>query len=156
LRGKVQKTFIAKIRALWGHHGALTYSELIQRMAELVLKKIDPAQPTKPNKSPGAREVRIQDVQISGVSAGFDLTPPPEFVTPKTRAIPKSAQRQIWQRDAGRCTHLFSNSGTRCESRFALEIDPIIPWSRGGSHEPQNLRLLCRAHHQQRTLKAAS
>lgn len=48
-------------------------------------------------------------------------------------------------RDGGRCTWV-GPSGRRCGATYHLEIDPIVPFARGGGHEPSNLRVLCRAH----------
>jgi hypothetical protein len=141
----------------------MDYSGLIQKMAETVLKKIDPARPTKTVKSPGAREVAPEAADELTIKtepsvdsrAPFEvtqeLTPPPEFIAPTSRPIPSRTRREIWQRDEGQCTHTLSD-GTRCPSRFALEIDHIIPWAYGGTHLPENLRLLCRAHHRVRGL----
>jgi hypothetical protein len=36
--------------------------------------------------------------------------------------------------------------GVRCGSQAWLEIDHCQPAGKGGSSEPDNLRLLCRAH----------
>jgi hypothetical protein len=46
---------------------------------------------------------------------------------------------QVWQRDRGRCCI--------CGSKYLLEVDHFVPYSRGGRTELSNLRLLCRAHH---------
>jgi hypothetical protein len=60
----------------------------------------------------------------------------------KTRAIPPAVRSEVWRRDGGKCT--------QCGSRHLLEIDHIVPWAHGGTHDPQNLRLLCRTHNQLR------
>ena len=66
------------------------------------------------------------------------------------RAIPAAAKRQVWDRDQGRCSYVDRASGRRCVSRHLLEIDHVVPYARGGSAEPNNLRLLCAAHHRHR------
>ena len=66
------------------------------------------------------------------------------------RAIPAAAKRQVWERDQGRCSYVDRASGRRCASRHLLEIDHVVPYARGGSAEPNNLRLLCAAHHRHR------
>jgi hypothetical protein len=49
--------------------------------------------------------------------------------------IPKAVQREVWQRDQGRCVE--------CGSRENLEFDHIIPVSRGGATTTRNVQLLC-------------
>jgi hypothetical protein len=212
---------LEKIRGLWGNQGHLSYSELLQKMAEVVLKKIDPMQ--RPNRQrsdeqraterrpseqktirqkptqqrPSEQKViqqkptqqrpseqtpikkasesdhssaaprrdeatRSDDRQGPGrgqgaaqdsLQSGGELVPPPEFVTPEARNIPEPTKREVWLRDQGRCTHSYANGG-RCDSRFALQFDHIIPWAYGGTHEADNLRLLCRAHHALRSRNA--
>ncbi len=63
------------------------------------------------------------------------------------RHVPAGLKRQVLARDGGRCT-LVSDSGHRCESREALEIDHVIPVAKGGAPTLANLRLLCRTHNQ--------
>lgn len=49
--------------------------------------------------------------------------------------ISKEIQREVWQRDQGKCVE--------CGSREALEFDHIIAFSRGGANTVRNLQLLC-------------
>ena len=52
------------------------------------------------------------------------------------RRIPTDLQRQVYQRDQGKCRN--------CGSKYALQIDHIVPFANVGMHELANLRLLCR------------
>jgi len=67
-------------------------------------------------------------------------------VNSEGRYIPQSLRRLVWQRDGGTCQYISANSGRKCESRFQLEVDHIVPVSQGGNTSPENLRLLCRQH----------
>lgn len=49
--------------------------------------------------------------------------------------ISDTVKREVWRRDGGKCT--------KCENRYKLEYDHIIPISRGGSNTVRNLELLC-------------
>ena len=73
--------------------------------------------------------------------------PQPRF---RSRAIPAAVRRQVWERDRGCCSYVDRGSGRRCGSRHLLEIDHVVPYAHGGSAEPDNLRLLCAAHHRYR------
>ncbi len=75
---------------------------------------------------------------------------------PPGRAIPAAVKREVWERDRGRCSYVDRDGGRRCGSRHLLEIDHIVPYSRGGDAEPNNLRLLCAAHHRHRHAGAES
>lgn len=66
-----------------------------------------------------------------------DLSAMPQAKEVKQRreAIPRATQREVWQRDGGRCVE--------CQSKEKLCFDHIVPFSRGGSNSVRNLQLLC-------------
>ena len=66
------------------------------------------------------------------------------------RAIPAAVRRLVWQRDQGRCCYRDPISGRRCTSAHLLQIDHLLPVAQGGGADPENLRVLCSAHHRQR------
>ena len=66
------------------------------------------------------------------------------------RAIPAAVKREVWRRDRGRCRYVDRTSGRRCGSQHLLQIDHVVPYALGGAAEPNNLRLLCAAHHRYR------
>lgn len=51
------------------------------------------------------------------------------------RAILPHVRRAVYDRDGARCVF--------CGATTALELDHVIPWSRGGSDASWNLRVLC-------------
>ncbi|MBY0385771.1 HNH endonuclease [bacterium] len=59
-------------------------------------------------------------------------------------AIPAHIRKNLLHAKA-QCAHTDSN-GNRCASQRFLQIDHIKSWSRGGSHEAQNLQVLCGVH----------
>lgn len=61
------------------------------------------------------------------------------------RAVPADVRREVWARDGGRCTFV-SDDGRRCDNRWKLELDHVVPAALGGPPIPSNLRLRCRGH----------
>jgi HNH endonuclease len=55
--------------------------------------------------------------------------------TRRREAIPEEVRRFVFRRDGGRCQ--------KCGGQELLQYDHIIPFSMGGSSEPENLQLLC-------------
>ena len=56
-------------------------------------------------------------------------------------------RRAVERRDGGQCTFV-SDDGVRCTAKHYLEIDHVLPFAWGGTHDEDNLRLLCQAHNQ--------
>ena len=65
-----------------------------------------------------------------------------------TKYIPSVVRHHVWMRDQGQCTYVCSKTKRRCSSNHLLQIDHIKAFSRGGTNEPDNLRLLCANHNQ--------
>ena len=71
---------------------------------------------------------------------------------PPSRHIPAAVARQVYVRDAGRCSFI-SKDGRRCNCRVFLEIDHVLPFAAGGAAAVENLRLRCRAHNDWHALR---
>jgi hypothetical protein len=69
----------------------------------------------------------------------------PKAVPRNSFAIPAEVRRRVWERDGG-CCAWTAPDGRRCGSRWQLEVDHVLPPSRGGTSTPDNLRLACRQH----------
>jgi len=82
-------------------------------------------------------EVKLDPVEESAQSIAVDVSrmPPVKEQPPRREAIPRSVQREVWQRDGGRCVE--------CGMREKLCFDHIVSFSRGGSNTVRNLQLLC-------------
>ena len=63
----------------------------------------------------------------------------------RTRHIPDKAKDQVRVRDRHRCAYV-ARDGVRCGATRHLQFDHVVPFAKGGGHEPENLRLVCAAH----------
>lgn len=55
-----------------------------------------------------------------------------------------------WRRADGKCEQLLEN-GQRCGSRNRCQVDHIVPVTQHGTHHLENLRVLCKPHHDKKT-----
>ncbi len=101
-------------------------AEILEYLADAALKKLDPE--TKP-----------------ASRASPPVKAPPQSPKRRHRHIPSVFRQQVWARDRGKCT-FTSSSGRKCDSRYMLQVDHIIPLVGGGKTELSNLTLLCAAH----------
>jgi|APSaa5957512622_1039677.scaffolds.fasta_scaffold63664_2 hypothetical protein len=53
----------------------------------------------------------------------------------RSRTISREVVREVWRRDQHKCV--------QCGSQENLELDHLIPFSKGGSNTARNIRLLC-------------
>ena len=67
----------------------------------------------------------------------------PSAATPAP--VTRAARREVLERDGLGCCWVGA-TGKRCDSTAWLEFDHEHPSGKGGGSEPENLRLLCRAH----------
>lgn len=62
----------------------------------------------------------------------------------KRPAIPAGIRKKLLS-SSSTCSHT-DPQGKPCDNKKFLQIDHIHSWSRGGTHEPQNLQVLCATH----------
>jgi hypothetical protein len=63
-----------------------------------------------------------------------------------SRHIPQHKKEEVWWRDGGKCR----NCGRQ---GYGIQIDHVVPFSRGGDHSMNNLQLLCRQCNQRKSNK---
>lgn len=64
---------------------------------------------------------------------------------PRSRYLPAAVRRAVRDRDGDRCTFRLRD-GSRCPERRGLEFHHRDPCARGGTHDPENVCLMCRGH----------
>ena len=103
-----------------------------------------------PNEKGAAMSPRPKGADVSArPAAARNVSPPPKKpeAPKKSRHIPNKVKRIVYARDGGRCAFI-DERGRRCSATNALEFDHIDGFARTGCHDPNRIRLLCRAHNQ--------
>lgn len=59
------------------------------------------------------------------------------------KSIPSKVREFVYTRDGLSCSYCGTTQGP-------FEIDHVVPWSRGGGNEPENLRVSCRSCNRQK------
>ena len=135
----------------------------------VVAARVATAAPTATSAPKAESAAQRQDETSAPKSAGPEVAAAPRLAVgagggvaarqrPRVRGrgIPAAVRRQVWERDRGCCSYVDRGSGRRCGSRHLLEIDHVFPFALGGGAEPENLRLLCAAHHRYRHARRAA
>jgi len=151
-QAETQITFVAgadlmaklkQIRELLIGGNFLTYPELMLKMAELSLKRLDPVK--RSNTVP--ETVSDNAPQASHESPKVDpktLKKPLE--APPSRYIPAQVRREAWILSGGQCSFVSKTTGKRCTERSNLEFDHKRPFADGGNNSISNIEIKCRGH----------
>ncbi len=102
----------------------------IEAMADEYLRRHDPVEKARRNSKPSEPVKTSVTRKVPGARE------------PWTAAV----LHAVNLRDEGRCTRVLSN-GRRCDRSRWVEIHHVLPVSRGGSNELENLVTLCSIHH---------
>lgn len=147
---------LEKLKGLMAHQNFEgRYDRLIELLADLALKKLEPAEGReKKGEKRGGKVGSSGSVQNSKDSVQLSVSPAetsPEASSTDCRArrryIRASIRRAVHLRDEGQCTFIDLASGRRCASRHGLQFDHSpVPFSLGGENTTENLTLRCAAH----------
>ena len=85
--------------------------------------------------------------RVEGRKLGKVKKPRAAKASRSRRYVPSEVRRQVVARDGVRCSFV-AEDGRRCEETGFLELDHVVPVSRGGESSQGSVRVLCRAHNQ--------
>ncbi len=131
---------------------------LNKKLSKLELVKLMTAQTLERLKKPPRKRVQVATAKLpratkpeaqSAIAAKAGATVGPRK---PTRKISTVTIREIKARDNNQCQYKTS-TGEQCEARLYLQTEHKTPWAKGGTHEHQNLELLCPNHNQWRALQ---
>jgi 5-methylcytosine-specific restriction endonuclease McrA len=129
------------LKNILSHKDVQSMAKLIETMADLTLEKIKKAKGV----APGARQNRKEEDKTKSTFAAE--VKPSESQKP-SRYIAAKTRHRVWQRDNGECQYVDPVTNRKCQSRFQIQLDHIIPLAKGGAAFEDNLRLLCFVHNQ--------
>ena len=143
---------LEKLKGLLAHsHPNMSTGELIQLLAQMGLKKLDPAL-GKSRKKPPLTTQNESACQKSVVAQSPESAPVQKAIFASRSKIgrrpPKAVIRAVWKRDGGRCVWKNSETGQVCGSGYRIQLDHQVPWAMGGDHSFLNIRYLCFHHNQ--------
>ncbi|MFL5813166.1 MAG: HNH endonuclease, partial [Bdellovibrionia bacterium] len=112
--------------------------ETLQELVEFYIQKNDPVEKAKRLESrTSPQRVKQASKPVPGQVKAL--------VNP--RYIPAQLKRAVLLRDQNQCSYVTPN-GTRCLERRWLDIHHVRPLAEGGQTSFENLKLICRGHHQ--------
>jgi hypothetical protein len=130
--------------------------EVLERALDLALEQKAPerkaARRAKREAARAANGPRSNEAEGAGESArdraegvGHESPPTPERAETRSRHLSAALRHRVLARAGYQCEYR-GPGGRRCPQRTGLEIDHRRPFARGGGHEEENLRALCKAH----------
>lgn len=154
---------IEKLKGLLAHSNPqISMSELLDKLCDLGIDKWDKATAAKRPATSQKHCVKSRTANLSSrtpsTNKEFVINQQASKSKPTAMAfttnssnrnqrkpIPKSVQRLIWQKAKSECEI--------CSSKYALEIDHILPIALSGTNALENMRLLCRACNQRQAIR---
>ncbi|MES2855550.1 MAG: HNH endonuclease signature motif containing protein, partial [Bdellovibrionota bacterium] len=151
---KALQAKLERLMALMSRDGAVTLTEVVERMADIALTKLDPIERAGRAEKRAAKKLAATQPALGKVTQ-----PATEMITrhspskinqPALGKVPTPIQRSryihatvrhaVYMRDGGLCVN--------CGSSSRVEVDHVIPFALGGESDLENLRLLCRSCNQ--------
>ncbi len=124
---------------------AASLEETLRAALELYVEKKDPVEKAK-RVQERTQAKEFQDTKAVPGQADANANADTD-AKKNLRFIPAKLEHAIMLRDQGQCT-FHSVDGKRCLEKRWLDIHHVQPLSQGGQTTFENLRLVCRGHHQ--------
>ncbi|MGZ3722913.1 MAG: HNH endonuclease [Bdellovibrionales bacterium] len=135
------RDMMIRLKELWAHADpTMDNVEVMRRAFKLALAKADPTQTKVDPNQKSKRAAQPTSVKHRG--------------NDRLKYYGKEYDRALWERAGSRCEFVDKKTGRRCDCKFGLEKEHVIPLGKGGTNELSNMQLLCRPHNQLRARQA--
>lgn len=124
-------------------------ADIVAHVLKFFLKTKDPlVKPLRTNKksASAAKCVIATPRKDEGPSASQERNHPSAHQQAYRKPQTPRQRQALLKASQASCTYVDQVTGQVCGSRFQIEIDHILPKAKGGTNDPQNLRVLCRSH----------
>jgi len=131
-----------QLKEIWAHvDPSMDHIEVMRRSFKIALQKVDPSQKVNSNNAKASQSTRhlTESVKHRG--------------TKSLTYYGKAFDRELWQRAGSQCEFVDEQTGRRCDCRFGLQREHVIPLALGGTNTLSNMQLLCATHNQLRARK---
>jgi 5-methylcytosine-specific restriction endonuclease McrA len=137
-----------KVKELISHtKPGATVAEVFELTLREFIKRNDPAAPRRTISKKIVKCTSTSTVEPKVLASAVSRENIHSTPQSGRRPIPTLIKRQIFQKDWC-CQWRDKGSNSICGSKFQLQIDHIKSVWKGGTNEPENLRLLCSQHNQ--------
>jgi 5-methylcytosine-specific restriction endonuclease McrA len=144
---------LIRLKEIWAHvDPTMDHVEVIRRSFKITLQKVDPAQRKTSVKKSGTdlnpkinidSKLRRKSTQSLTHSVKHRGTKRPTYYK-------REFDRSLWDRAQSQCEFVDEKTGRRCDCRFGLQHEHVIPLALGGANDISNLQLLCATYNQLR------
>jgi 5-methylcytosine-specific restriction endonuclease McrA len=134
LRFSVSRETDEKLKRAKDVCGVKGLGEILDLALEALLEKKDPAR----------REERRRKREVLR-PAQDDENRHAEPKAKHPKPVPLRIKDKLLRESGYQCSYV-SSEGHRCQAKTKLEVDHVRPRAKGGTNDPENLRILCREH----------
>ena len=122
------RDMMTRLKELWAHvDPSMDNVEVMRRAFKLALAQVDPTQKKKSQSA--AKHCATETAKHRS--------------TERLNYYGKEFDRALWERAGSRCEYVDEKTGRRCDCKFGLQREHVIPLAKGGTNEFCNMQLLC-------------
>jgi hypothetical protein len=156
---------LIRLKELWAHvDPTMDHVEVIRRSFKMTLQKVDPAQRKSSIKKSSAANPKINIKSSTNIGSSSSDSVQRASTQSLTGSVKhrgtkrptyyrKQFDRALWEKAGSRCEFVDEQTGRRCDCRFGLQHEHVIPLALGGTNDLSNMQLLCATHNQLRARK---